>query len=152
MMTGRFAYNTGGNNPTASIWFHVGPNMDQRIRAYINTMTATALGLKDPTSQENISISTPEKSNMAIGTIDNALQKVSKQRADLGAYQNRLEKLSTGLMVGYENLQSAESRIRDTDMAEQMSEFVKTQILTQAATAMVAQANQKPQLMLTLLR
>ncbi len=152
MLTGRFAYNSGGNNPTASIWFHIGPNMDQRIRSYINTMTATALGLKEPTSQENISISTPEKSNMAIGAIDNALEKVSKQRADLGAYQNRLEKLSSGLMVGYENLQSAESRIRDTDMAEQMSEFVKTQILTQAATAMVAQANQKPQLMLTLLR
>jgi flagellin len=152
MLTGRFANTTGGNAPTSSIWFHVGPNMDQRIRSYVNTMTATALGLKDPTSQENISISTPEKSNMAIGTIDNALTKVSKQRADLGAYQNRLEKLSTGLMVGYENLQSAESRIRDTDMAEQMSDFVKTQIMTQAATAMLAQANQKPQLMLSLLR
>ncbi len=152
MLTGRFAYATGGNNPTSSIWFHVGPNMDQRIRSYINTMTATALGLKDPTSRENISISTPEKSNMSIGIIDNALGKVSKQRADLGAYQNRLEKLSVGLMIGYENLQSAESRIRDTDMAEQMSSYVRTQILTQTATAMVAQANQKPQLMLTLLR
>jgi len=152
MLTGRFAYNSGGNTPTASIWFHVGPNMDQRIRSFINTMTATALGIKDPTSQTNISISTPEKSNMAIGIVDNALEKVSKQRADLGAYQNRLEKLSAGLMVGYENLQSAESRIRDTDMAEQMSEFVKNQILTQASTAMVAQANQKPQLMLSLLR
>jgi flagellin len=126
--------------------------MDQRIRSFINTMTATALGIKDPTSQTNISISTPEKSNMAIGIIDNALEKVSKQRADLGAYQNRMEKLSAGLMVGYENLQSAESRIRDTDMAEQMSEFVKNQILTQASAAMVAQANQKPQLMLSLLR
>ena len=89
---------------------------------------------------------------MAIGTIDKALEKVNKQRADLGAYQNRLEKTSVGLLVGYENLQAAESRIRDTDMAEQMSLFVRTQILNQSSTAMLAQANQKPQLMLQLLR
>lgn len=126
--------------------------MDQRIRSYINTMTAAALGVRDVASRDIISLSTPEKSNMAIGIIDKALEKVSKQRADLGAYQNRLEKTTVSLMVGYENLQAAESRIRDTDMAEQMSEFVKTQILTQAATAMLAQANQKPQLILQLLR
>ncbi len=152
VMTGRFAYNSMGNNPTASIWFHIGANMDQRIRSYINTMTAAALGVRDVASRDIISLSTPEKSNMAIGIIDKALEKVSKQRADLGAYQNRLEKTTVSLMVGYENLQAAESRIRDTDMAEQMSEFVKTQILTQAATAMLAQANQKPQLILQLLR
>ena len=70
----------------------------------------------------------------------------------MGAYQNRLEKTSVGLMVGYENLQSAESRIRDSDMAEEMSNFVRSQILSQAATAMLSQANQKPQLMLQLLR
>ena len=152
MLTGRFAHDTLGNQPTASMWFHIGANMDQRQRSYINTMTATALGLRDPSSREIVSLSTPEKANMAIGMVDKALEKVSKQRADLGAYQNRLEKVSVGLMVGYENLQAAESRIRDTDMAEQMSQFVRSQILTQAATAMLAQANQKPQLMLQLLR
>jgi flagellin len=152
ILTGRFAQEQTGNNPTASMWFHVGANMDQRIRSYINTMTATALGVRDPSTRAIMSLSTPENSNMAIGIIDKALEKVSKQRADLGAYQNRLEKTSVGLMVGYENLQAAESRIRDTDMAEQMSAFVRTQILNQASTAMLAQANQKPQLMLQLLR
>ncbi len=152
MLTGRFANPVQGNQPTASIWFHVGANMDQRMRAYINTMTSEALAIRDVSSKEILSLSTPDKANMAIGIIDKALERVSKQRADLGAYQNRLEKLSIGLMIGYENMQAAESRIRDTDMAEQMSQFVKTQILTQSATAMLAQANQKPQLMLQLLR
>jgi flagellin len=152
MLTGRFAQDIGGNTPTASMWFHVGANMDQRIKSYISTMTAMSLGLRDVSSRAILSLSTPESSNMAIGIVDKALEKVSKQRADLGAYQNRLEKTSVGLMVGYENLQAAESRIRDTDMAEQMSQFTKTQILNQASTAMLAQANQKPQLMLQLLR
>jgi flagellin len=70
---------------------------------------------------------------------------VSKQRADLGAYQNRLTYAMEGLSIGAENLQAAESRIRDTDMAERMVEFVKDQILTQSATAMLAQANNKSQ-------
>jgi flagellin len=134
------------------MWFHVGANMDQRLRANIGTMTTEGLGLKDIASKEIISISTPEKSNMAIGIVDQALMKISKQRADLGAYQNRLQHVAKSLEVGAENLQAAESRIRDTDMAREMSEFVKNQILTQAATSMLAQANQKPQLMLQLLR
>ncbi len=152
MLTGRFAYDVSGNNPAASMWFHIGPNMDQRIRSYIGTMTAAALGIRDVSSRDPLSISTPEKANMAIGIVDKALEKVNKQRADLGAYQNRLQHLSKGLLIGYENLQAAESRIRDTDMAEEMSDFVKNQILVQSATAMLAQANQKPQLVLQLLR
>lgn len=152
MLTGRFAQNVSGNTPTSSMWFHIGANMDQRVRSFINTMTATALGIKDPTSRVPVSISTPEKANMTIGMVDKALMKVNKQRADLGAYQNRMEKLTVGLMIGYENLQASESRIRDTDMASSMSEFVRSNILTQSATAMLAQANQKPQLMLQLLR
>jgi len=156
LLTGRFARFTGENTVVASMWFHVGPNMDQRIRAYIGTMNSQGLGLKSPVGNAAtasfISLSTPDKANMAIGMIDVALLKVNKQRADLGAYQNRLEKTSAGLMVGFENLQAAESRIRDTDMAEQMSLFVKNQILTQAANAMLAQANQKPQMVLQLLR
>lgn len=156
LLTGRFARFTGENTVMASMWFHVGPNMDQRIRAYIGTMNSQGLGLKsavgNAASASFISLSTPDKANMAIGMIDVALLKVNKQRADLGAYQNRLEKTSSGLMIGFENLQAAESRIRDTDMAEQMALFVKNQILTQAANAMLAQANQKPQMVLQLLR
>lgn len=156
LLTGRFARSTGENTVMASIWLHVGANMDQRERLYIGTMNSQGLGLKSSVGNADsasfISLSTPDKANMAIGMIDNALLKVSKQRADMGAYQNRLEKAAVGLLVGYENMQSAESRIRDTDMAEEMSKFVRSQILTQAATGMLAQANQKPQLMLQLLK
>jgi flagellin len=156
LLTGRFARFTGENTVMASMWLHIGANMDQRERLYIGTMNAQGLGLQSPVgtadSASFISLSTPDRANMAIGMIDLALMKVSKQRADMGAYQNRLEKAAVGLMVGFENMQAAESRIRDTDMAEQMSRFTRTQILTQAATGMLAQANQKPQLMLQLLR
>lgn len=152
MLTGRFAQNDVGNNPTASMWFHVGANMDQRERAYVSTMTAAALGMRDIVSDDIISLSSPEAANMAIGMVDQALSAVSKQRADLGAYQNRMGHVSDSLLVGYENLQAAESRIRDTDMAREMTEFVKNQILTQASTAMLAQANQKPQTVLSLLQ
>jgi flagellin len=156
ILTGRFARPTGENTVMASIWLHIGANMDQRTRLYLGTMNSQGLGLKSPVGNPQtasfISISTPDKANMTIGMVDLALLKVSKQRADMGAYQNRLEKASVGLLVGYENLQSAESRIRDSDMAEEMSNFVRSQILSQAATAMLSQANQKPQLMLQLLR
>lgn len=156
VLTGRFAKETGTNTVMASMWLHVGANMDQRERLYIGTMNSQGLGIKsvvgNPETASFISLSTPDAANMAIGMLDQALMKVSKQRADLGAYQNRLTHASEGLMVGYENLQAAESRIRDTDMASEMSEFTRTQILTQAATAMLAQANQKPQLMMQLLQ
>lgn len=156
LLTGRFARETGQNTVIASMWLHVGANMDQRERLYIGTMNSQGLGLKaavgNPETASFIALSTPDAANMAIGMIDQALMKVSKQRADLGAYQNRLEHASQGLMVGFENLTASESRIRDTDMAEEMSDFVKNQILTQAATAMLAQANEKPQLMLQLLQ
>ncbi len=83
--------------------------------------------------------------------VDKALEKVSKQRADLGAYQNRLENVAKGLMVAYENTQASESRIRDADMAEEMVRFVRNQILTQSGTLMLAQANMKSQSVLRLL-
>ncbi|HOG65437.1 MAG TPA: flagellin [Spirochaetota bacterium] len=156
LLTGRFARETGENRVTASMWFHIGANMDQRERVYIGTMNSQGLGLKNPVGNPEtasfISISTISKANATIGTIDQALKKLSKQRADLGAYQNRLEHAAKGLMSGYENLQAAESRIRDTDMAEEMSDFVKNQILQQSGMAMLAQANTKPQQVLQLLR
>jgi flagellin len=152
MLTGRFAKRTESTIPTASMWLHVGANMDQRIQVHIEAMTATALKLKDSATGEILSLSSPEKSNRAIGVIDQALQVVNKQRADLGAYQNRLMYTAKSLLIGYENLQAAESRIRDTDMANEISDFVKNQILAQASISMIAQANVRPQSILALLR
>ena len=152
LMTGRFARETGENTVTASMWFHIGANMDQRTRAYIGTMTAAALGLRNLGDESILSLETVDDANRAIGTLDEALKQVNKQRADLGAYQNRLEFTMRGLQIGAENLQAAESRIRDTDMAKVMVDFTKNQILTQAGTAMLAQANQSTQSVLNLLQ
>ena len=154
MITGRFGYPTGENSITGSMWLHIGANMDQRERVYIGTMTAQGLGIQGLGAQAHaatfISIESPDSANISLSVIDGALTKVSKQRADLGAYQTRLEYASQGLLVGAENLQAAESRIRDTDMAEEMVMFTKNQILVQTSTAMLAQANAKSQSVLQL--
>jgi len=152
MLTGRFASFTGLNAPTASMWLHIGANMDQREQVYIGTMTATALGLREFASGAFVSLSTPDQANRNIGVLDEALKQVNKQRADLGAYQNRLELAIKGIDVGAENLQASESRIRDLDMATGMVEYTKNQILTQAGTAMLAQANMRGQSVLQLLQ
>ena len=152
MLTGRFARPTGENAVTGSMWFHIGANMDQRTQVFIGTMSATALGLKNVGNEDKLSLAAPDDANRAIGTLDEALKKINKQRADLGAYQNRLEKTVVGLDIGAENLQASESRIRDTDMAEEMVDFTKNQVLSQAGTAMLAQANQSSQNVLSLLR
>ncbi len=152
LLTGRFARATGENAVTASMWFHIGANMDQRIKVYIGTMTASALGVREIGSEAVLSLETPDDANRAINTLDEALKKVNKQRADLGAYQNRLEHAVRGIDNTAENLQASESRIRDTDMAAQMVDFTKNQVLTQAGTAMLAQANSNSQNVLSLLR
>ena len=152
MLTGRFAQSTGENVVTASMWFHIGANMDQRTQVFIGTMSAAALGLIEVGTESKISLETPEEANRAIGTVDAALKKINKQRADLGAYQNRLDYTVKGLNIAAENLQASESRIRDTDMASQMVEFTKNSILQQAGTAMLAQANTQSQNVLSLLR
>ena len=152
MLTGRFAKSTGENTVTASMWFHIGSNMDQRTQVFIGTMTSTSLGLKELGSETVMSLAAPDDANRAIGTLDEALKRLNKQRADLGAYQNRLEHTVNGINIGAENLQAAESRIRDTDMAAQMVEFTKNQVLTQSGTAMLAQANAQSQNVLSLLR
>ncbi|TFG60811.1 MAG: flagellin [Spirochaetales bacterium] len=151
MLTGRFA--------TADTGFvmnlQVGANMDQSERIYIGTMTAQALinpqGGEGVSQSDLIKITSVESSNRAIGDIDAALRTVSKQRADLGAYQNRFEMASKGVAIASENLQAAESRIRDVDMASEIVDYVKNQILTQSNTAMLAQANTKSQSVLQLL-
>ncbi len=152
MLTGRFAAYTGENSVTSSMWFHIGANMDQREQVYIGTMTSTALGVRQIATGNIMSISTPEQANRNIGVLDQALKRVNKQRADLGAYQNRLEMAVRGIDVGAENLQASESRIRDLDMAKETVDFTKNQILSQASNAMLAQANQRPQQVLQLLQ
>ena len=99
-----------------------------------------------------MTLATPEEANRAIGTLDEALKRINKQRADLGAYQNRLEYTVKGVDIAAENLQASESRIRDTDMASAMVEFTKNSILTQSGTAMLAQANSQAQTVLSLLQ
>ncbi|MCR4579346.1 MAG: flagellin [Treponema sp.] len=148
MLTGRF-----GAESEQIMQFQVGANVDQNTRVFIGTMTATALGLKGAQGgDEQITISSPDEANATLATIDQALLNVTKQRADLGAYQNRFEIAAKGINIAAENTQAAESRIRDTDMASQMVDFTKNQILTQAGTAMLAQANSQSQTVLALLQ
>ncbi|MDR1177593.1 MAG: flagellin [Spirochaetaceae bacterium] len=152
MLTGRFARADGQNIPTASMWFHIGANMDQREQVFIGTMTSQGLGIRAVGTDEFISIETPEDANRAIGVLDAALKIINKQRADLGAYQNRMEHAVRGLDIGAENTQAAESRIRDTNMANQVVDYTRDQILSAAGTAMLAQANQRTTSVLQLLQ
>jgi flagellin len=152
MLTGRFARTSGENVVTASMWIHLGANMDQRTRIYIGTMTAKSLGVRNVGDGNILSLANPDSANRAIGTLDEALKRINKQRADLGAYQNRLEHAIRGIDVGAENLQAAESRIRDTDMAKEMVSYTRDRILSQSGTAMLAQANQKSNSVLQLLQ
>jgi len=156
MLTGRFANYAPGSAAVASMWFHIGANMDERERAYIGTMSSQALGIKSnvgvAATATFISYSTIEQANRNIALLDGAIERVSKQRADLGAYQNRLEFAIQALKTGHENMQASESRIRDADMAEVSTSFATSAVLVQAATAMLAQANVRPQLVLQLLR
>lgn len=148
LLTGRFA-----KESEYVMQFQIGANADQNIRAYIGTMTSQALGLTGlQGTDERISINSPDEASATIATLDNALQAVNKQRADLGAYQNRMEMAQKGINVAAENTQSAESRIRDTDMAEAVVEHTKNQILSAAATAMISQANSQSQNVLALLK
>jgi len=128
--------------------FQVGANSGQLINLSITTMTATALGI----TTANISVSDTAKANNSITKINDAITKVSTMRSKLGAVQNRLEHTINNLNTGSENLTAAESRIRDVDMAKEMMEFTKNNILNQASQAMLAQANQQPQGVLQLLR
>jgi flagellin len=150
LLTGRFAQDTGSNTVTASMYFHIGANMDQRERVYIGTMTAEALGVRRQDNQV-LSLSSPGNANRAIGIVDEALKAVNKQRADLGAYQNRLELAVQGIDIAAENLQASESQIRDVNMASEVVDFTRNQILIQSSTAMLAQANTVPQSVLQLL-
>ena len=154
ILTGRFAVDEKGEGEKMT--FQVGANMDQNISISIGAMTATALGLsgagQDGSDTQLISVKNADSANMAIGTIDEALKTVNRQRADLGAVQNRMETAKKGIDVASENLVASESVIRDTDFAKEMVNYTKNQILQQAATSLLAQANSQSQQVLSLLR
>ena len=146
---------TGGSTYKTSTFVHladrttvlqIGANQRQDIGFGIGNMNSLALGV------DNIQVISNDLSNEAIDQIDRAISLVSAQRANLGAIQNRLDHTINNLSVAYENLSNAESRVRDVDIAKQMMEFTKFNILNQAATAMLAQANQLPQNVLQLLK
>jgi flagellin len=133
---------------TSALIFQIGANggADQRVSLSVGDMSAAGIGV------DNVSIATQEDANASIAVIDDAINIVSGTRADLGALQNRLEHTLNNLGVSKENLTAAESSIRDVDMAKEMMEFTKNSILVQASQAMLAQANQLPQGVLSLLR
>jgi flagellin len=131
--------------------FQIGANSGQTLTVAITDQDAAALG--DGTNTvAGVDVSTQAGASTAIATLDGAIEQVSGTRADLGAVQNRLEHTVNNLNVASENLAASESRIRDTDMAKEMMNFTRAQILSQAGTAMLAQANQAPQGVLSLLR
>lgn len=131
--------------------FQIGANEGQSINLTISSMAVSGLGIKVSGSGA-MSISSQSGANKAITTINTAIEKVSSQRSNLGAVQNRLEHTINNLGATSENLTAAESRIRDTDMAAEMMAFTKNNILSQAAQSMLAQANQQPQGVLQLLQ
>ncbi len=143
LLDGTFAGQEGSED--GGLMLHVGANMDQRKSMFIGSMKAEDLKIAE------VKISNVNDSNAAIGSVDEALKIINKQRADLGAYQNRFELAQKGVNNAAENLQAAESLIRDTNMASEMVKFVRDNILTQTGTAMLAQANTLPQTVLRLL-
>ncbi|TYP75738.1 flagellin Hag [Paenibacillus methanolicus] len=156
--------NTGsGVTSAANLTFQIGANAGQNMSLSISAMDAASLGVAGTgaasatgttaaTATNGISISSQASASAAITSINTAIQTVSSERSKLGAYQNRLEHTINNLGTTSENLTAAESRIRDVDMAKEMMEQTKNNILSQAAQAMLAQANQQPQGVLQLLR
>jgi len=139
-------YEAATSDVANSIMTQIGANAGQTAFISMKDMRAAAIGVDD------IDISTKFGAQTAIETVNNAITKVSSQRSSLGAIQNRLEHTINNLTSASENISSAESRIRDVDMAKEMMNYQKTSILQQAATSMLAQANQQPQNVLKLLQ
>ena len=129
-----------------ALTFHIGANSGQSTKLTVQDMGAESLGVA------HVDLTSQTSADAAITTIDNAINTVSAQRAALGAMQNRLEHTINNLGTSSENLSAAESQIRDVDMAEEMSNYTKNNILVQAATSMLAQSNQQPQSVLGLLQ
>ena len=130
----------------------IGANAGQEVKLGINAMTTQALHVANDTTGEALDVSTQTGASMAVEAYDMAIQKVSTERANMGAMQNRLEHTIANLDTSSENLQSAESTLRDTDMAEEMTQYSKNNILMQAGQSMLAQANQSTQGVVNLLQ
>ncbi len=150
-VNGDVMHSTAANNQAEftidannSLTLHIGANAGQNMVLSVNNMGAETLGIN------SLDLTTQETADAAITTIDSAISIVSSERAKLGAVQNRLEHTINNLGTTSENLTASESRIRDVDMAKEMMEFTKNNILSQAAQAMLAQANQQPQSVLQL--
>ena len=142
-----------GDFESTELKFQVGANESQVVALTIGHMNSESLGLKNSSdTTKTINLTSQASAAAAITTIDAAIRKVSSERSKLGAMQNRLEHTINNLNTTSENLTASESRIRDVDMAKEMMEFTKNSILQQAATAMLAQANQQPQGVLQLLQ
>lgn len=147
-----------GEDGPLSLIFQIGANAGHTVDIDIPAMSAENLGLREPAEDDDddesflVDVTSQEGANDAIDTLNDAINDVSEARAQLGALQNRMEHTINNLQVTHENLTSAESRIRDADMAQEMTEFTKNNILNQSATAMLAQANQLPQGVLQLLQ
>ena len=134
-------YAAGGED----LKIQVGANAGDTLSINISTMNTNALGI------QNLSVANRSQAESAIALIDNAIGVVSTQRSNLGAYQNRMEHSINAIGIALENMQAAESRIRDVNMAEEMANFTRIQILLQSGTAMLAQANLLPQSVLPLI-
>jgi flagellin len=152
-----------GGFETTGLTFHIGANSGENLELKISSMRADKIGSSGANTISSLKVSgadvskttgviTQSGADKAIKIIDDAINDVSSERAKLGATQNRLEHTINNLTTTSENLSAAEARIRDVDMAQEMMEFTRTNILTQAATAMLAQANQMPNSVLQLLQ
>ena len=144
LMTGSFS--------TTGLRFHVGANSGQFVSLKFESMRASALGVSGAQASLALSVTSNVSADSAITTINNAIEQVSAERSKFGAMQNRLEHTINNLRNVEENLQASESRIRDVDMADEMMAFSKNQILSQAGTSMMSQANATPQGVLQLLQ
>jgi len=141
-----------GDFSTTGLRFQIGANSGQFVSLKIGDMQATALSIEGTSASQALSITTATSADTAITTINSAIEAVSSERSKFGATQNRLEHTINNLGTASENLQAAESRIRDVDMAKEMVDFSKNKIISQAGTAMLAQANATPQGVLQLLQ
>ncbi|MBR1859796.1 MAG: flagellin [Selenomonadaceae bacterium] len=142
---------TNANPNDNSLNFHVGAGANQAIKVGLTDMRSEALGLKGSDGTK-LSIATKDKANAAVNVLDNALQKAIDQQTDIGAIESRLDYTSSNLTTSSENVQNAESTIRDADMAKEMTNYTKNNVLLQAAQSMLAQANQNSSAVLSLLQ
>jgi len=147
LLTG--TYTTGGS--VGSLVFQVGANKTQTFSVQIGIFSTTAMGINVLATGQGSALTTRNGAESAIGLLTSAIDRISRQRAELGAIQNRLEHTYNFIGISKENQQAAESRIRDVDFAAEMVNYTKEQILMQASQAMLTQANMRPQIVLQML-